>query len=77
MFDAYIYLETANTMISRDGPFLVLMRLQYPALLNEYRNTNEVVTEWTYIGTEGRTMFVVKTKIWPLVDRQSKDVSVW
>jgi hypothetical protein len=70
MFDSYIYPRDRKygtnpggpTMISRDGPFAGVDAATISSVTERNRNTVEVVTEWTYIGTEGRTMFVLKRK---------------
>jgi len=48
--------------MSRDGPFTGVDAATISSVAERNRNTVEVLTEWTYLGTEGRTMFVLKRK---------------
>jgi len=69
-FDSYIYPRDRKygtnpggpTGMSRDGPFTGVDAATISSVAERNRNTVEVLTEWTYLGTEGRTMFVLKRK---------------
>jgi hypothetical protein len=70
MFDSFIFPRDrkygANpggpTGISRDGPFSGVDPETIVSVAERNRNTIEVVTDWTYMSTEGKTMFVLKKK---------------
>ena len=68
LFSMYIYPRERKygttpggpTMISRDGPFSNVDSDTISSVTERNRNTIDVVTEWPYVSTEGRTMFVLK-----------------
>jgi hypothetical protein len=70
MFSSYIYPRDRKygakpggpTMISRDGPFGLVDASSITRVTERNHDTVEVVTDWTYVATEGETMFVLKKK---------------
>lgn len=47
-------------MISRDGPFANVSANSISSVTERNRHTIEVVADWPYLSTEGKTMFILK-----------------
>ncbi len=70
MFGSYIYPRDRKygtnpgrpPTISRDGPFSNVGADSICSVTERNRTTIEVVAEWPYLSTEGKTMFVLKKK---------------